>query len=121
MENTVSKACSFAGHLLDTHRQHPDLVLLQVFLQGPELHHEQRGGVDADHLSGAGAEHAPAVVAAAAAHIQYPPPAQVVDGVGQAVPFPVRAPLGVDVHTEQFEGALAPGVQPLQRGAQLLR
>ncbi len=38
---------------------------------------------------------------------------------GDALPFPVRTPFGVDMHVEQLERALAPGNQPLQSGFQL--
>ncbi len=108
----------FWGQLLNAHRQHPHLVPLQVLLQGPVLHHEQRGRVDADHLRSPGAQHPPAVVAAAAAHVEHPAAGQAVDGIGQAIPLPVGAPLGVDMYAKQLEGTLAPGVQSLQLAAQ---
>ncbi len=58
--------------MLNAHGQYRYGEILKVILQGEILHDEQGGGVDARHEFGAGAAHAPAVIATAAAHIQHP-------------------------------------------------
>ena len=107
-----------AGQRFDPHRQHAHGRVAQVALEGLELQRKQGRGVDADDLGGPGAAHAPAVVAVTAAHVQHPPRAEGLDVRGQAIPFPVRAPLRVDVYAEQLEGAFAPGMQAAQRPEQ---
>ena len=82
-----------------------------------ELAEEQPVGIDAHDAVGTGAEHAPHVVAVAAADIEDALAGQI-QVRGHPRPLPVRAPLGVDVHAEQLEGALAPGDQALQGGPQ---
>ena len=97
--------------------QVPGRQVRQEALDRQELAEEQPVGIDTHHALGTGAEHAPLVVAIAAAHIQHPLAAQV-EVRRDPCPFPVRAPFGVEVHAEQLEGPLAPGDQPLQGGLQ---
>ncbi|MDT4819319.1 hypothetical protein FQZ97_524330 [compost metagenome] len=89
----------------------------QEALHGQELAEEQPVGIDAHHAVGACTQHAPLVVAIAAADIQYAASAQV-QMRGDSRPLPVRTPFGIDVHTEYFEGTFAPGNQSLQCGFQ---
>ena len=88
-------------------RQVPRRFLLQKALHGLELAEEQPVGVDADYAVGACAEHAPHVVAVAAAHIE-DALALEVDMRRDPRPFPVRVPLGIDVNAKQVERAFAP-------------
>src|SRR5690606_17248298 len=76
--------------------------------------------VDTDDLSCSGPVHAPAVIAGAAAHVQYTAPAQIRQPGGNPVPFPVRAPLGINMGAEKLERTLAPGHQAAQAQLQLL-
>ena len=92
---------------------------MNIALQSLELDDIQGSGINTDHLCGAGAEHAPAVITAATADIEYPSPGQWFQAREQAIPLPVRAPLGVDVNAKQVKGPLAPGSQLLQGGVQL--
>ena len=59
-------------HRFQCHRQHVDARLLQVVLDGFELQDEKRRGIDADDLGRPGTQHAPAVVAIAAARVEHP-------------------------------------------------
>ena len=57
--------------ILHPDRQQIDGDIAQVVLDAEELEHEQQPRVYADHPARAFAQHAPAVVPGAAAHIQY--------------------------------------------------
>src|SRR6056297_1959426 len=69
---------------------------------------EQQGRVAANDLSGAVGKHAPAEIPVAGADVEYALAVQI-HVRRDAVPLPVRAPLGVDANTTQVEGSLAPG------------
>ncbi|MNZ86395.1 hypothetical protein D3C78_1052140 [compost metagenome] len=99
---------------LQRQRQVPGRQVGQVVLHGEELAEEQPVGIDADHAVGAGAEHAPLVVAVAAADIQHALAGKI-QMRGDPCPLPVRVPLGIDMHAEQLERPLAPGDQALER------
>ncbi|MNN42590.1 hypothetical protein D3C81_1567830 [compost metagenome] len=88
-------------------RQVPGRQFWQVTLNGLELTEEQPVGVDADDAVGTGTEHAPLVIAVAAADIE-DTLALEVQVRGYPRPLPVGAPLGVDVYTEQVEWAFTP-------------
>ena len=112
------EALQLGWQLLKGQWQVPHWLIRQVALHRQELAEEQPVGVDADHAVCARTEHAPHVVAVAATDIEDAFAGQV-QVRGDALPFPVRAPFGVDVYAEQLERPLAPGNQALQSGFQL--
>ncbi len=79
-----------------------------------ELRHEHRRGVDTDHGTCTGVGDAPAVIAVAAADIEHHAIGQRREVRQHARPFPVGAPLGVDVDTGDVVRPLAPGMQRQQ-------
>jgi hypothetical protein len=109
MLNAVSK------QLLEAHRQDPVAVAVDVGVHGAMLQGEHQRGVDADDFPGAGAEHAPAEVAVAAAHVEHAAAGERRHVRCDPRPLPVGPPLRVDVDAEQRERPLAPWVQLPQR------
>ncbi|MNS90016.1 hypothetical protein D3C72_1240500 [compost metagenome] len=93
--------------------QVPGGQLWQVLLNGLELAEEQPVGIDANHHVGAGTEHAPLVVAIAAAHVEHALALEVQVRADPG-PFPVRTPFGVHMHAEQVEWPFAPRGQAHQ-------
>ena len=91
----------------------PDRQRIEVALHGVELAEEQPVRIDTDNRVGARTEHAPHVIAVAAADIEDALAGQV-QVRGNAVPLPIRAPFGVDMHAEHIEGPFAPRRQAEQ-------
>ena len=83
----------------------------QIAADGQMLKEEEHGGVHAEHAGGPGAEQAPAEITVAAAHVEHLLAFQVAQGAGHSIPFPVGAPFGIQMDTEQIEGSFSPGVQ----------
>ena len=74
------------------------LVVTQQLAHRFKLAQEQLHRVNTDRQMRARANHAPHVVTAAAAHVQNGTSGQVGKMGENAIPFPVRAPFGIDVH-----------------------
>ena len=85
-----------------------------VLGDGAVLHDMLEGLIDARHKPGAGPQHAPAVIAVAAANIQNSAVGQRRNLVLQTAPLQRRAPFPIYIDAKQLEGPLAPGDQPFQ-------
>ena len=99
--------------------QLPDRGIRQIAADGLELGQEQQVRIHTDDHARAVLPHAPHVITIAAADIQYAL-ALKFDMRRDPIPFPVRAPFGIDLHAKQLEWPLAPGMQALQRVMQSL-
>lgn len=110
----MSKPSSFSGRSSRASGRCQAGSFRQVALGGEELAEEQPVRIDPDHAFRAGAEHAPLVVAVAAADVEDAFATQF-DMWRDTLPFPVGTPFGIDLYAEEVERPLAPGNQPLQR------
>ena len=81
------------------------------------LHHEQKGGVDADDPFRPGLQHPKPKIAIATSDVENAVTFQVYMR-RHPLPFPVRSPLGFDFHPAQAQWTLAPGVHCHQGIAQ---
>ena len=105
-------------YVLDTHRQKLCTSFIGV---ADKVAHRLKlpvkawGRVNHQHESRACTRHTPGVVAAAAAHVQHFAVLQRREMRRDALPFPVRAPLGVDFDTTQVERSFTPRGQLAQQ------
>jgi hypothetical protein len=102
--------------LLNAQRQQMRaLIVAQQLTHRFKLAQEQLGGIDADRQMRAGANHAPHVIAAAAAHVEDGTPGEVGQVRQNALPFPVGTPFGIDIHAVKRIGPFAPRHQVFQQ------
>ena len=114
MENTVSNAASPAGSSsIRSGANQNGVSGVKRFTARYCIRNNTVGSMPSTWAAPA-TGHPPAVVTAAAAHVQHPPPAQIGQVRRHPLPLPVGAPLGIDVRTEEFKRPLAPGHQPAQ-------
>src|SRR5690606_474128 len=102
------------GNLVEGGGENVDRNFRHVALDALKLHGVGKLGVDTDCQSRTCPCHTEALIAIAAADIQDRASGQWRKMRQQTLPFPVRPPLRIDVHAEQFIGALAPGHQVAQ-------
>src|SRR6056297_1735077 len=105
------------GQLLELQRQQQLVRLSGEVLDGAVLHLEYQRRIAAHHLSGPIVQHAPAEITVAATDVEHALAAEVYLR-GNAVPLPVGAPFGFNVHTAETQWALAPGDELLERFGQ---
>ena len=94
--------------------QHPVPWMVDVALHGAMLHAEQQRRIHTDHFPGARGQHAPAEIAIAAADVEHAMAGEAAEAGRDALPFPVRAPLRVDVHVGKAERTFTPRMQRFQ-------
>ena len=82
-----------------------------IAADGGVLHHEYHGGVYPEHAARAGGTHPPAVIAVATTHVEYAATGERLQVGCDPCPFPIGAPLAVDLNAEQRPGSFAPGLQ----------
>jgi hypothetical protein len=80
-------------------------------LKKAKLHPEKRRRVHTENLNCTLSSHSPAMISAAAAHIERKTVSQWLYVRFQALPFPVRAPLGVNVSAEDGKRPFSPGFE----------
>jgi hypothetical protein len=101
--------------VLDGQRQHEGWRVTDEMPDRPELHDAEPVRVDSDHDVRARAEHAPAVIAVAAADVEHTSVRERTDLAAEPVPFQIGALFAVDMDAVKATEALASRMQFLQR------
>ena len=91
------------------------LIVTQQFTHRFKLAQEQLGWVDTHRQMCARANHSPQVITTAAAYVENGAAAEVRQVRQYALPLPVRAPFGIDVHAIQRKRPFTPWHQVAQQ------